>query len=74
MKCEVFTPLTTTTTELVTTTTAIPLPDDFCKGVIFERFPHPNNCFQFVVCLSGNANIVDCDPNEVFYNMECVPG
>ena len=47
---------------------------DFCKGITFERFPHPDNCFQFVVCVNEIPSIVDCDPNEVFYNGGCVEG
>ncbi|CAG9811756.1 unnamed protein product [Chironomus riparius] len=66
--------LTTTTLTPTTTTTESSLPNDFCHGINFGRFPHPNNCFQFVVCINEVASIVNCGSAEIFYNGVCVEG
>ncbi|CAG9811759.1 unnamed protein product [Chironomus riparius] len=66
---------TTTLSDTTTTTTESGLANNFCHGINFGRFPHPINCFQFVVCVNEVAHIIDCTyPTEVFYSDSCVPG
>ncbi|CAG9811758.1 unnamed protein product [Chironomus riparius] len=73
LTCEIFT-TTTTTTSTPTTTTEWSLPNDFCNGTTYGLFPHPENCFQFIVCTNDIASVVNCKVNEVFYNEACVEG
>lgn len=71
--CEVFI-TTSTTTELVTTSTEWPLPDDYCDGIDSGKLPHPNDCTRYVLCFYGHHSIMPCPEDKVFHGESCVEG
>lgn len=40
---------------------------DFCNDFDdWESFPHPDNCYQFLMCWEGALWEMECDPGELF--------
>lgn len=59
--------------------TAMDIPSDFCKGIEFEVFAHPDpkRCVDYVICFFEIPFITSClRQNEIFYQRvsDCVPG
>jgi len=51
------------------------LPDGFCRGINTGMFPHPDNCFQFIICVAEAASIYTCPvTTPVFNYTRCVEG
>ncbi|KAL7014689.1 hypothetical protein ACKWTF_016069 [Chironomus riparius] len=43
------------------------IPEGFCDDTeIVEFLPHPENCFQFVLCIMQLPTVVDCEANQIF--------
>ncbi|XP_070495179.1 mucin-2-like [Chironomus tepperi] len=76
------TPPLTIITRTTTTTTQAPvklsiessLPDNICKGIMYDILPHPQNCKQYVICKAGYPTVATCHSTEVFHNRFCVDG